>query len=112
MTQSRCDRVGESTDVDERTESERYRLLASQQRRLALEHLAGQTAPVELSALASAIVTRADDLDHEDVERVTVSLHHVHLPMLDQFGVLEYDANATRIESCPSPADVRALTTL
>ena len=104
MTQSLRESVGVPTDVDER-----YRLLASQRRRLVLEHLAGRTDPVELTALASAIATREHDLEVDD-EHVAMSLHHVHLPMLSQFGILEYDAGKTRIESCPSHADARALT--
>ncbi len=93
---------------------ERYRLLASQRRRLVLEHLAGRTDPVDLTALASAIASRERDLEVNDerIERVAISLHHVHLPMLSQFGLLEYDAGATRIGSCPSRADTRALTAL
>ncbi|ELZ23926.1 DUF7344 domain-containing protein [Natrinema limicola] len=93
---------------------ERYRLLASQRRRLVLEHLAGRANPVDLTALASAIATREQNHDtgHECVGHVAISLHHVHLPMLSQFGLLEYDAGATRIGSCPSRADARALTAL
>ena len=93
---------------------ERYRLLASQRRRLVLEHLAGRADPIDLTALASAIATREQNHDtgHECVEHVAITLHHVHLPMLSQFGLLEYDAGNARVESCPSRADIRALTTM
>lgn len=113
MTQSTPDRSEPHTGVDDRAESERYRLFAAERRRLVLDVLAGQPDSVELTELASGIVARESGHDANDpvyVERVAVTLHHVHLPMLSQFGLLEYDADATRIESCPSRADVRAVT--
>jgi len=106
MTQSLRDRLEVPPIVDERD-----RLLASQRRRLVLEHLAGRADPVDLTALASTIATREQNHDtgHECVEHVAISRHHIYLPMLSQFGLLEYDAGNTRVASCPSRADTRAL---
>ncbi|MFA9418094.1 hypothetical protein [Natrinema sp. HArc-T2] len=62
--------------------------------------------------LASGIAARERDLDStddEDVTHVAVTLNHIHLPMLNQFGIIEYDAERTRIESCPSRTDVHAV---
>jgi hypothetical protein len=39
--------------------------------------------------------------DEEFVERVKISLHHNHLPKMADLGVVEYDPDATRIDSCP-----------
>jgi len=93
-------------------ERERYRLFAADRRRQTLDILTGQTEPVDLMELASGIAAREHDLDSADDEAVThvaVTLHHVHLPMLSQFGIIEYDAERTRIESCPIRTDIHAV---
>lgn len=77
---------------------------------MTLDVLAGQESPIELAELAAGIAARergADAIDEEIVSRVARSLHHVHLPVIAQFGVIDYAPDANRIESCPSRFDVR-----
>ncbi|MDS0259343.1 hypothetical protein NDI56_08060 [Haloarcula sp. S1CR25-12] len=81
------------------SETEQYRLLSVERRRLVLDILEGQTATT-LDRLASAVVRREPGLDPADVsatQRVRVSLHHKHLPLMAELGVLEYDDEANRI---------------
>lgn len=82
--------------------SERYGLLASDRRRLALDLLAGRTTPVELRHLATRVAAREDAegaaVDEKIITRVAVTLHHVHLPKLAEADVLDYDADAQRID--------------
>ena len=81
--------------------SERHRLLAVERRRLALELLDGRSTPVTLEELAAEIAAREteqNELDETPVERVALTLHHQHLPELAEAGVLEYDAEAQRID--------------
>ncbi|WP_254765074.1 DUF7344 domain-containing protein [Natrinema marinum] len=89
-------------------ESHRHRLLTSTRRRLTLDVLAGVTEPVSLSELATGIVAREDGVDAVDeasVGPVSVDLHHVHLPLMADIGIIDYDPETRRIESCPTRAD-------
>lgn len=85
-------------------ESEYHRLLAAERRRTTLDVVAESTAPVELEDLAATVAAREtgrDVVDEEAVERVARSLHHSHLPKMDDLGVIDYDPDAARVESCP-----------
>lgn len=76
------------------TESERHSLLAAERRRLVLDVLEQGSTPVELQELAVEVAAReaaSGQPDAETVERVSVSLHHVHLPKLAEHGVVDYD---------------------
>lgn len=108
MTQSNSDFTRTRAGTAELTESERHRLLTVKRRRVALDILAGWTPAVDLADLAAAVAAReagVDSADGETVERVTIDLHHAHLPMMDTFGIIDYDPDANRVESCPSRSD-------
>jgi hypothetical protein len=90
------------------TDSERHRLLSSARRRHTLDALATLTLPVALEDLAAAVAAREADQPAgagEPAERVAVSLHHVHLPLLDDRGVLDYDRATTRVVAFPAAPD-------
>lgn len=102
MSRSTHNGIGANAGIERLTESERYRLLADEQRRAAIDALAGRTGPVELDDLASAVAARKTDVEPVDdvvVERIAVTLHHVHLPKMSDLGVVDYDPDTTRIES-------------
>lgn len=85
----------------ELSESDRHRLLASERRRLALSALAGRTSPVEVEELARDVAARESGVDAPDdaaVERVAVSLHHTHLPLLSDLGAVGYDPASGQVE--------------
>ena len=91
--------------------SDAYRLLSAQRRRLAIATLESRDVPVPLEDLATEITRReaADGLSPETTERVAVDLHHCHLPMLADAGVVDYDSAAGRVvafrsELAPDPA--------
>ena len=55
---------------------------------------------VDLDGLADAVARLERDestVDAETVRRVTINLHHVHLPMMDELGILTYDASDNRV---------------
>jgi hypothetical protein len=90
--------------------SDRHKLLAAERRRTTLDVLTRQVGPVDLENLAAAVTARETAgaaTDAEAVERVAISLHHAHLPMMSAFGVIDYDPEATRVESCPRRSDPR-----
>lgn len=81
-------------------DGDRYELLASARRRTTLDVLAGRSAPVDLAELARTVAARETGVDATDadaVERVAVSLHHNHLPKMDDWDVVDYDPVANRV---------------
>jgi len=77
-------------------------MLANERRRSVLSVLDDQETPVTLGTIAREVADHEATLaspDTDDVRKVQVSLHHVHLPKMTAFGVLEYDATTRRIES-------------
>lgn len=81
------------------TESERHKLLTKQRRRLALDILADQSTPVTLVELAEKIAGREHDsaADEDSVKRIRTSLHHVHLPKMNELGIISYDGESNTI---------------
>lgn len=100
MSQTTPREADEYARLSDLTESERYRLLADVRRRRTLDVLSNATATVELSELAAAVAERAEAHSGERTvvtNRVAISLHHVHLPRMDELGVLDYDSDSNLI---------------
>lgn len=73
---------------------------AAQVRRRTIEALSERSSPVALSDLAAAITTRengADPPSDARSKRSPVALHHIHLPKLEDAGVVHYDPETHRI---------------
>jgi hypothetical protein len=103
MSQSTQRGPGAYAKIEQLSDSEYYQILSSDRRRTTLNVLAEETAPVELEALAASVATQENDADtvsDATIKQVASTLHHIHLPKLADFGVVDYDANATRIEFC------------
>lgn len=87
-------------------ESDRHRLLADSRRRAVLRALVdrgGSTDRTTLCEFATA-VDRAEPRDDGETgnHSLVVDLHHVHLPLLDDVGVLSYDPETKRVD-LPDP---------
>jgi len=90
------------TALDTLTETERHRLLADELRRFVIDMLDGRNGPIEasLGELASDIDRANPDIsDSAEMGRedLLVRLHHVHLPMLDDLGLIDYERTTKRI---------------
>lgn len=92
----RTNGAAEGEPSQDLSRSERYRLLASERRRDAISELAGASAPVELEDLAA-------HLANGDEAETRIELHHVHLPMMAEMGILEYDHERTRVTTHCDP---------
>ena len=100
MSQTTTEPTTDPARIDGLTETERCSLLASERRRLVLDTIEDRTLPVDLADVASAVAEHDPDLrpdDAEAMERLKVSLHHVHLPKLEECGVCTYDLSANEI---------------
>ena len=69
--------------------------IASRRRRTVLAVLADREEPMACEDLAAAVHRRGRHVDHPStaVEDVRASLHHSHLPKLDDAGLVSYDAD-------------------
>lgn len=85
-------------------DDDRYRLLADEQRRTAIEILHETAATLSLADMATELSQRSS----ADISRgnARIRLHHVHLPMLAAAGVVEYDRDASTIEPCEPVAEL------
>lgn len=97
---------GSSVPLDELDEDSRFLLVANGRRRTILDVLdrASGANATTLGELASDIdrLERSDSGDKTiSKERLLVELHHVHLPMLDNAGLIEYRPESKRINRVP-----------
>ncbi|WP_266082864.1 DUF7344 domain-containing protein [Haladaptatus caseinilyticus] len=89
----------EDTD-EQRSLDEIFTLLANTQRRHILTHLI-ETAdqPVPLEALVEYLQTHTDT----NPEKLQTRLHHLHLPKLADYGVIEYNSSLQLISYTEHP---------
>ena len=69
-----------------------YRLLADRERRALLGVLLERSGPISMEDLRGRLADVIGEEDHAGIR-----LHHVHLPKLDEAGLVEYDPAAGRI---------------
>jgi hypothetical protein len=83
------------------SEFEHYQLLSSVRRRLTVAVLCEEDPPTTLDAIAEAVARRefGDDADDTDVERVAATLHHIHLPTLEDYGAVDYDPQSHIVQT-------------
>ena len=87
------------TELDETT---RHRLLADEQRRFVIETLKTarsgvETTLEELATHVESVAQRTGGSEDPDCRSLRCRLHHVHLPMLDDVGLLEYDPKTKQV---------------
>jgi len=100
MTPTNVDIAEDYTVTTDLPAGERYELLESDRRRIALRVLERRRSPVELSTVAEAVASSEEGVDARDdeaVSHVAVSLHHRHLPKMDDLGVIDYDPRSNRV---------------
>lgn len=108
MSQSFNEIVHDVSSTATLTEHDRHQLLESERRRLAFHILGNHSGAIDLEELATEVARREDGVDHADedaVERIACALHHCHLPMMGETGVLTYHPEDHRVtrDQFPSP---------
>ena len=89
----------EDTLVDEILE-----LISNQRRRAVLELLLTHDQPLTINDLRNEVVEKEQDTEiteipSEQVKEVHISLHHVHIPKLEERELISYDSNRNIVES-------------
>lgn len=100
MTMSQNISASPEETTTDLTDAQRHRLLGNQRRQRLLAALAELSTPTDIDELATAIADRNPELEPSNadtVQRIKVSLHHQHLPMLDSFDILEYDVDDKQV---------------
>jgi hypothetical protein len=101
MSQSPIDYVDDPAQSLDLTETEYHRLLADTDRRTVLDVLGAQSTPIDLHELGRAVATEkgeSGESERDAIEHARVALHHIHLPLMDDLGVIEYDQESRRVE--------------
>lgn len=80
------------------TESQFYDVVGNTRRRACVEHLLGEGESTSVSELVSYVVEREDD-PGDDPHRKSVysSLRQTHLPKLEEYSIVEYDADTNTV---------------
>lgn len=81
--------------------------LAARRRRLLVTVLRDERRPMPRAELAEELLRResgGDGVGPRERARVVASLHHVHLPMLADAGLIDYDRDADRVAYADHPA--------
>lgn len=69
-----------------------YRSVARERRRRVLAYLReAETTTKSLTAVVDAVIERKTNSPTPDRESVRLDLYHVHLPLLDDAGVVDFD---------------------
>lgn len=100
MSHSSLDTAATQLRTADLTEQERCELLADERRRVAISVLDERTTSLQLRELAADVAgreTTGDRVTEDVVERVSVALHHVHLPKLSELGVISYEPESRRV---------------
>jgi len=93
------------------TAYELFDVLSNRRRWYAVYFFQHYTTAVELGALATQIAAWENDVDRSEVsgterKRVYTSLQQVHLPKMNDLGVLEFDKRSGQIKAAPFVTDI------
>lgn len=85
------------------------RLLAERRRRQVLRQLADTDTPTTIDRLGEAILAAVGSETDITEEGLAIQLHHIHLPKLQEVGVIEYDQRGGTVRRGPQFRDTLAL---
>ncbi|WP_135854769.1 DUF7344 domain-containing protein [Halorussus salinus] len=80
-----------------------FDLLSNPRRRYVLYYLVNRSDPVEIETLASELATweagdTATSVTDETVRSIQIALHHVHVPKLEDAGVVAVNSESRTVE--------------
>jgi hypothetical protein len=74
--------------------------MAVERRRTTLTVLGELSFPIDLDVLVTAVAERETDeatLDEATIDKIATELYHIHLPMMDSLGVVDYNQDTKRV---------------
>lgn len=88
-----------STQENELSETEIFDVLSSERRRFVLSYLLDGDGTATLNELARELGSREYDTDPDELtdtqrRRLYVSLYQTHVPKMENYGIVEYDADS------------------
>lgn len=89
-------RNGSATESGRRRPDD-YEVLADSRRQSVTRVLTRQATPIQLAPLAAAVATLEEAPDETAQNTIRLELHHKHLPMMEDAGILTYDAEEKRV---------------
>ena len=75
-----------------------FGLLSDSRRRDAVRYLVARQHEVSLDELSAGIATRENPPSRQRLARISIDLHHVHLPKLADVGIVHYDPESGTVE--------------
>ena len=98
-------------EAGELSQDDRFDLLSNHRRRYALHYIKHNGDRATLGELSDQIAAWENEIDLEEVgyderKRVYTSLQQVHLPRMDEAGVVEFDDREGAVEIGPAAADL------
>ena len=89
------------------TQAELFDVFSNARRRRTVRFLKCQNGSCDLAPLVEQVAAWENDTDPDEVtrtqrRRVYISLYQTHLPMLEDHGIVEWDADGHEIELLPS----------
>lgn len=85
--------------------TEVFSIMGSKRRQYLITYLT-EIGSASLGELAEYIATRERDLTQERYERICTELYHVHLPRLENAGILRYDYESENVQLVVSESDL------
>jgi hypothetical protein len=107
ITEGRPPGIEQPDETDNISVGNICHVLQNERRRLALYQLRNAEEPLRTGDLAEEVAaiendTTPEQLSHSERKRVYISLYQVHLPTLDEAGVIAYDSDRGTIETLPT----------
>jgi hypothetical protein len=94
--------------TEELTADALSRLLRDPRRRTTLAYLLARREAVTLEELSAQVAGQGGTPSEQRVARVSIDLHHVHLPTLADAGIVRYDPESEVVEPLDIPEAVEA----
>lgn len=88
-----------------------YDLLSNGRRRFVISRLRRAEGPVSVNDLSEAVAAWENDvpeseLTDKQIKRVYVSLYQIHIPKLDEAGLVDYDKDSGLVELTPAVSEL------
>lgn len=88
-----------------------YDLLSNGRRRFVISRLRRAEGPVSVSDLSEAVAAWENDIPQSEltdkqIKRVYVSLYQIHIPKLDEAGLVAYDKDSGLVELTPAVSEL------